>query len=54
LIPLGFRFGKVFVNKNGSAVNLYGEVRKSVVYNDWPGSVMDNALRFNVSYAFPM
>ena len=54
MIPLGFRFGKVLINKNGSTVNLYGEIRKSVVYNDWPGSVIDNALRFNVSYAFPM
>ena len=54
LIPLGFRFGKVFINKNGSTYNVYAEVRKSVIYDDWPGSVIDNAVRFNVSYAFPM
>jgi len=54
LIPLGFRFGKVFINKNGSTLNVYGEIRKSLIYEDWPGSVMDNAIRFNVSYAFPM
>jgi len=54
MIPLGFRFGKVLINKNGSTLNLYGEIRKSVIYDDWPGSVIDNALRFNVSYAFPM
>jgi hypothetical protein len=42
------------INKNGSVVNLYGEVRKSVVYSDWPGSVMDDALWFIVSYALPM
>ena len=35
--------------------NLYGEIRKTVYYgSDWPGSVMDNALRVNLSYAFPM
>jgi hypothetical protein len=54
LIPLGFRFGKVFINKNGSTYNVYAEVRRSVIYEDWPGSVLDNALRFNFSYAFPM
>jgi hypothetical protein len=54
LIPLGVRFGKVRINKNGSTLNLYGEIRKSVIYNDWPGSVMDNALRFNLWYAFPL
>jgi hypothetical protein len=54
LIPLGFRFGKVFITEQGSTWNLYGEIRKSVVYSDWPGSVLDTAFRINLSYAFPM
>ena len=55
LIPLGVRFGKVFINENGSVWNLYGEIRKTVYHgSDWPGSVMDNAVRVNLSYAFPM
>jgi hypothetical protein len=55
LIPLGFRFGKVFINQDGSTWNLYGEIRKTVYYGDsWPGSVMDTAVRVNLSYAFPM
>jgi len=55
LIPLGVRFGKVFINENGSVWNLYGEIRKTVYHgSDWPGSVLDTAVRVNLSYAFPM
>jgi len=55
LIPLGVRFGKVFINEGGSIWNLYGEVRKTVYYgSDWPGSVMDTVVRVNLSSAFPM
>ncbi len=54
-IPLGFRFGKVFVTESGSAWNLYGEIRKTVYHSSsWPGSVLDTAVRVNLSYAFPM
>ena len=49
------RFGKVFVTESGSAWNLYGEIRKTVYHSDeWRGSVLDTALRVNLSYAFPM
>jgi hypothetical protein len=54
LIPFGFRFGKVFITEKGSTYNLYGEIRKAVVCDDWPGSVLDTAFRVNLSYAFPM
>jgi len=54
LIPVGLRFGKVFITESGAAVNVYGEYRTTVVYNDWPGSAIKNAIRVNVSYAFPM
>ena len=54
-IPLGVRFGKVFINEGGSVWNLYGEIRKTVYHsNSWPGSVLDTAVRVNLSYAFPM
>ena len=54
-IPLGFRFGKVFVTESGSAWNLYGEIRKTIYHSsEWRGSVLDTALRVNLSYAFPM
>ncbi len=54
-IPLGLRFGKVFITDEGSIWNLYGEIRKTVYYGDnWPGSVLDTAFRVNLSYAFPM
>lgn len=54
-IPLGFRFGKVFINEGGSIWNLYGEIRKTIYHSsEWPGSVLDTAVRVNLSYAFPM
>jgi len=54
MIPLGFRFGRVFITEKSTTWNLYGEVRKPIIYSDWPGSVMDWAVRINLSYAFPM
>jgi hypothetical protein len=55
LIPLGVRFGKIFITDEGSTWNLYGEIRKTVYHgNNWPGSVLDTAVRVNLSYAFPM
>jgi hypothetical protein len=55
LIPLGVRFGKIFITDEGSTWNLYGEIRKTVYHgSDWPGSVLDTAVRVNLSYAFPM
>jgi hypothetical protein len=54
MIPLGFRFGRVFITERATTWNLYGEIRKPIIYSDWPGSVMDWAVRINLSYAFPM
>lgn len=54
LIPLGLRFGKVFVTESGAAWNAYAEYRTTVVYESWPGSALDSAFRLNISYAFPM
>ena len=42
-------------HEDGSVWNLYGEIRKTVYHgSDWPGSVLDTAVRINLSYAFPM
>jgi hypothetical protein len=53
LIPLGFRFGKLFVGKK-STWNVYAEYRRSVVYEDWPGAALGHAVRVNVSYTIPV
>ena len=53
LIPLGFRFGKLFINDT-STWNLYGEYRTNAVYKDWPGSAMKHAVRVNLSYSIPV
>ncbi len=45
----------VNLDEDGSVWNLYGEIRKTVYHgSDWPGSVLDTAVRINLSYAFPM
>jgi hypothetical protein len=51
-------FEPLFDTFNASAqfsrVGLSIEIRKSVIYEDWPGSVMDTAFRVNLCYAFSM
>ncbi len=53
LVPVGLRFGKLFI-KPESTWNLYVEYRTTVVYKDWPGSALENAVRLNVSYTIPV
>ena len=52
LVPLGFRLGKTFGDKNGGTWNLYGEYRTNVVYKDWPGSAASDIIRISGSYTF--
>jgi hypothetical protein len=52
LIPIGVRFGKLWVKESGTK-NLYFEYRTSIVYDDWPGSVIKDAYRINFSYTIP-
>jgi hypothetical protein len=54
LVPIGVRFGKLWIKEGGSTLNLYGEYRTTVIYDDWPGSAIKNAFRINISYAMPM
>jgi hypothetical protein len=51
-IPLGIRVGKVLVKEKGSW-NYYFEYQTSAVYDDWPGSAVENSYRFNVTYTIP-
>jgi hypothetical protein len=53
LVPIGIRFGKLWVGDR-TTWNLYGEYRTAVIYEDWPGSVIQNAFRINVSYTMPV
>ena len=53
LIPLGLRFGKLFIGDRDTW-NLYGEYRSSVVYKDWPGSAAAHSVRVNLSYTIPV
>ncbi len=51
-VPLGVRFGRVFIKEKGSW-NYYFEYQTSIVYKDWLGSAVENSYRFNVTYTIP-
>jgi hypothetical protein len=51
-MPIGVRFGKVLLRPKGSW-NIYGEYQTSLIYNDWPGSAVENSIRINVTYTIP-
>jgi hypothetical protein len=53
LIPVGIRVGKLFIGDKDTW-NVYLEYRTSVVYKDWLGSAVKDALRINVSYTIPI
>jgi len=52
-LPIGMRFGKVFVFEKAS-LNVYAEYKTSAVYKSWEGSAVKNSYRFNVSYTIPL
>ena len=52
-LPVGARFGKVWVGEKGS-LNIYAEYRTSAVYKNWEGSAVKNSYRLNVSYTIPV
>ena len=52
LVPLGFRLGKTFGDKQGGTWNAYAEYRTNVVYKDWPGSAASDIIRISASYTF--
>jgi len=51
-VPIGVRVGKVMLQPKGSW-NLYFEYQTSLIYDDWPGSAIENSFRFNVTYTIP-
>jgi hypothetical protein len=52
-LPIGLRFGKVFVFEK-SSLNVYAEYRTSAIYKSWEGSAVKNSYRLNVSYTIPV
>lgn len=52
-LPLGLRFGKVFVQEEGSW-NVYAEYKTSAVYKSWEGPAVQNSFRLNVTYTMPV
>lgn len=51
-VPIGVRVGKIMLQPKGSW-NLYFEYQTSLIYDDWPGSAIENSFRFNVTYTIP-
>lgn len=52
-LPLGARFGKVWVMEKGS-INLYAEYRTSAIYKNWQGPAVQNSYRINLTYTLPI
>ena len=52
LVPMGFRLGRTFKDKEGGTWNAYAEYRTNVVYKDWPGSAASDIIRISASYTF--
>jgi hypothetical protein len=52
-LPIGARFGKVWVLEKGS-INLYGEYSTSAIYKSWQGPAVKNAFRINLTYTMPV
>jgi hypothetical protein len=53
LVPIGLRVGKLLITDKHTW-NFYVEYRTSLVYKDWLGSAVENAIRINVSYTIPI
>jgi hypothetical protein len=52
-VPIGVRVGKVLQREKGSW-NLYAEYQTSLIYDNWPGTAVENSIRLNVTYTMPM
>jgi hypothetical protein len=51
-LPIGARFGKVWVLEKGS-INAYLEYRTSAIYKSWEGPAVKNSFRVNFTYTMP-
>jgi len=52
-LPVGIRFGKVFVRPKG-AWNAYVEYKTSAIYESWDGPAVQNSYRINITYVMPV
>jgi hypothetical protein len=52
-VPIGVRVGKILQRPKGSW-NFYAEYQTSLIYDDWPGTAVENSIRLNVTYTMPM
>ena len=52
-LPIGVRVGKVVVGEK-SSWNFYAEYQTSLIYDDWPGSAVEDSVRLNVTYVVPV
>jgi len=52
-LPLGARFGKVWVMEKGS-INAYAEYTTSAIYKEWQGPAVKNSYRVNFTYTVPI
>lgn len=52
-LPIGLRFGKVWVMDKGS-INAYVEYRTSAIYKNWEGPAVKNSFRVNFTYTMPV
>jgi hypothetical protein len=52
-LPLGLRFGKVWVLEKGS-INAYVEYQTSAIYKNWSGPAVKNSFRLNFTYTMPV
>ncbi len=52
-LPIGARFGKVWVLEKGS-INAYLEYSTSAIYKSWQGPAVKNSFRVNFTYTMPM
>ncbi len=52
-LPIGLRFGKVWVLDKGS-INAYAEYQTSAIYKNWQGPAIKNSFRLNFTYTMPV
>jgi len=51
-VPIGVRLGKVIAANKGSW-NFYAEYQTSLIYDNWPGTAVENSIRVNVTKTLP-
>jgi hypothetical protein len=52
-LPIGLRFGKVWVLEKGS-INAYAEYQTSAIYKNYQGPAVQTSFRLNLTYTMPV